>query len=49
MSNIKQKLDNNKGTLETIILSRNKEYQETLIDGLKEDVSEGIKEKDVNW
>ncbi|MCK9166130.1 MAG: type II toxin-antitoxin system Phd/YefM family antitoxin [Acholeplasmatales bacterium] len=41
--------DDYRGLLETIYLSQNKEYKETLIEGLKADVEKGIKEKDVDW
>ena len=41
--------DEYRGLLETIYLSQNKEYKESLIAGLNEDVSVGIKEEDVKW
>ncbi|MFA5692138.1 MAG: type II toxin-antitoxin system Phd/YefM family antitoxin [Acholeplasmataceae bacterium] len=41
--------DDYRGLLETIYLSQNKEYKETLIEGLKDDVEKGTKEKDVDW
>ncbi len=41
--------DDYRGLLETIYLSQNKEYKETLIEGLKADVEKGVKEKDVDW
>ena len=41
--------DEYRGLLETIYLSQNKEYKESLIAGLNEDGSVGIKEEDVKW
>lgn len=40
--------DDYRSLLETINLSQNKAYKETLIEGLQEDVSQGTKEKDIN-
>lgn len=41
--------DDYRGLLETIYLSQNKEYKESLIEGLNEDINSGIKEEDVKW
>lgn len=41
--------DDYRGLLETIYLSQNKEYKESLIEGLSEDVNSGIKEEDIKW
>lgn len=41
--------DEYRGLIETVLLSQNKEYKESLIAGLKEDVTTGVKEEDVEW
>lgn len=41
--------DDYRGLLETIYLSQNKEYKESLIEGLNEDVKSGVKEEDIKW
>ncbi|CCV63632.1 hypothetical protein BN85400550 [Alteracholeplasma palmae J233] len=41
--------DEYSGLIETLYLSQNKEYKESLIEGLKEDINLGIEEDSNLW